>query len=152
MLYSGENSSSFSQKLSIPSSVFVRTRALCLFPILMAGILSGLNLCRTRACCPNVCEFTWALVLLCLEDTVSLESSTSSDFYNLSASFSTWSPESWGEVLMDISLLGLSVPKSPPLCTLSSCESLYWFPSAAGRPISDDGWARHWPTSTAGFH
>jgi hypothetical protein len=41
--------------------------------------------------------------------------------------------------LLETSHLGLSVLKSLILLTLSSCGSLYSFPSAAGGGFSDDG-------------
>ena len=49
---------------------------------------SILNLCRSCVCCHSLYEFICLSVLLCLEDTVSLESSITSGSSNLSASFS----------------------------------------------------------------
>lgn len=62
---------------------------------LSAGILSGFNLCRCSLCCHSLSEFMYASVLLCLEGTVSFESSTISDFYYLPASSSTKIFKSW---------------------------------------------------------
>lgn len=42
---------------------------LCLFPLLSAEILSVLNLCKFRVCCPSLCEFICASGLSCLDDT-----------------------------------------------------------------------------------
>lgn len=36
--------------------------------------------------------------------------------------------------------VGLGVPRSPPLCTLSSCD--YLFPGTSAGSFSDGGWAR----------
>lgn len=44
-----------------------------------------LNLCRPCACCHRLCELMCASILLCLEDIVSLESSTTSGSYNHSS-------------------------------------------------------------------
>lgn len=48
------------------------------FPPLSLETPSGLNLCRSCVCCHSLREFICAPVLLYLEDTVSLESPTSS--------------------------------------------------------------------------
>lgn len=47
----GENGFSFSQWVSYANSFLVMGGALCLPPLLCAGIVSGLNLCRPRTCC-----------------------------------------------------------------------------------------------------
>lgn len=44
---------------------------------------------------------------------------------------------------MAASLLGQGLPRFFILCILSGCRSLYSFPPAAERSISDDGKARH---------
>lgn len=50
------------------------------FPFLVLRF-SLVRACAFRC---SLCKFTWLSVLLCLEDTVSLEPSTTSDSYNLS--------------------------------------------------------------------
>lgn len=47
----------------------------CLPALLSAETLSGWNLCRPCTCCHHLCELISESVLLCLEDTVPLESS-----------------------------------------------------------------------------
>lgn len=53
----------------------------------IGGIWSGLNLCSCNACCYSLCVLS-ALGLLCLENAISLKSSTTSGSYSLSAFFS----------------------------------------------------------------
>lgn len=66
------------------------------FPF-QCSILSGfLNLCMSCACCHSLCEFLCISVLLCLEDTTSLKSSTTSGSQNLSFFSSTQISEPWG--------------------------------------------------------
>lgn len=55
---------------------------LCTLSLLNAGILSELNLCRSCSGCHSLCTFRCISALFCLEDTVFLESVTSSDSYN----------------------------------------------------------------------
>lgn len=50
-------------------------------PPLSAGTLSGLSLCRPWAYCHNLYEFKRVSLLLCLEDTIYMESSIPSDSY-----------------------------------------------------------------------
>lgn len=49
-------------------SFLVRSGILCPLPLLSARTPPSLNLCRPCACGHSLCEFTWASVLLCLED------------------------------------------------------------------------------------
>jgi hypothetical protein len=46
--------------------------------------------------------------------------------------------------LMRIFFLGLTLPKSLTLCTLSSCGYLCLFPSIVGWSFSGVGWVRYW--------
>lgn len=111
---------------------------------------SGLNLCGSCACCHGLCEFIHASVLLCLEDTVYLEPSTTSGswvflppllYTLLSLEGGIWWRQSiWNWVLQSLSH-----------CTRCFCEFLYRFPSNVGRSFSDDGWAIHWPESFTPF-
>lgn len=57
-----------------------------------------------------------------LEETISLESPTTSGSYHLSASFPTEIPESWEEGL-DKDIPTMSAPKPLIFCTSSSCVS-----------------------------
>lgn len=54
-----------------------------------------------------------------------------------------------GRVLMKITNLGLSGPRSPILCTLSSCASPYLFPFTAEANLSNYGWGRPWSIGIA---
>lgn len=65
-----ENSFSLSQQVSTANS-----------------FLTGVGLCKVCVCCPSLWEFTCASALWCLEDAVSVESSTTSGSYR----FSTYS-------------------------------------------------------------
>lgn len=64
--------------LSLSDSFLLIDRILCPFPLLCTGILSGLNFCMTYACCHSLHGLICASALLCLEYTISLESSTTS--------------------------------------------------------------------------
>lgn len=65
------------------------------------------------------------------------------------------SPLPWGSLssarsdLMQISHLGLSVPRSLTLFIMSDSESLCLFQFAAGGSFSDHGWGRHLSVSLA---
>lgn len=52
---------------------------------------------RSCVCCPSPSEFIHASVLLYLDDTVSLESATTSGSYSLPTSSSAQTPEPWRE-------------------------------------------------------
>lgn len=66
-----ENWCSLSRQQAVPVAPLLGVR-LCV-PVLssMLGFLSGLNLNMSCACSHNVCEFIYASVLLCLENTIS---------------------------------------------------------------------------------
>ena len=53
-------------------------------------------------------------------------------------------PETEKREIMETSHLGIIVPRSLTLGTMSVCLSLCLFPSAARGSFSDDVWARHW--------
>ena len=55
---------SLHQQISITDSFLIRVVFLCALPHFSGGTLSGLNLCRSYACCHSLCEFmcTWVLV------------------------------------------------------------------------------------------
>lgn len=139
----------FSSKGEVDSPSLVVTFGIsgsCSLPHFSAGVWSGLNLCRSCACCHSLCEFIHASVLLCLEDTVYSEPSTTSGswvflppllYTLLSLEGGIWWRQSiWNWVLQNLSH-----------CTRCFCEFLYRFPSNVGRSFSDDGWAIHWPDS-----
>lgn len=68
-----DNKSPVSQKLSLANSFLIRSGTSCPLPELSAGIVSGLNLCRSRACCSCLCELSCsAAAPLCLEDGAAL--------------------------------------------------------------------------------
>lgn len=69
------------QRVSITESFLCGSGTLCPLPLLSSGILSGLNLCRSWACCHNCCGFPCASALLCLGNTATISST-----YDLSAS------------------------------------------------------------------
>lgn len=64
-------------------TLLVKNGTVCLLFLLWGGIFSGLNLCRVCSCYTCLCESTCVLVLLCLEDTIFLELSTTSTSYNM---------------------------------------------------------------------
>lgn len=98
----------------------------------------------TCACWHRLCGFICSSILLYLEDTVSLESSTTSGSYNFlpPLQHSPQIPER--RSLIKMPHLGLGVPGSLILCILSSCGSLCRFLSIAREVFSDDTWVRHW--------
>ena len=56
----------------------------------------------------------------------------------------------WGDGYQETSHLGLRALSSFPLCTRSSCGSLYSFPSPAGGGIFlDNSWLGHWSMGIA---
>lgn len=67
------------QKTLIANSFLTRVKALYPVPLFFAGILSGLDFCRSHMCCCSPCEFLCVPVLLHLKDGVSLLSSTTPD-------------------------------------------------------------------------
>lgn len=104
------------QWVSIANSFLVRI--LCLLPILCARILSHWNMCRSCACCHNLWKFLCLSALLCLEDSVSFESSTTSGPHIPSVSSSDQISEPWELGVTKKSYLRLSVPESLILCTV----------------------------------
>lgn len=105
-----------SKKTSIANS-FLLGVGLCLyFPLSVLGFLPDLNLYRSWAYCPVLCEFIYASVVLCLEDKVPLEWYLTS---SSSASSFTQTPVLERKDLMTTSQLGLSSLKSLTLWTLS---------------------------------
>lgn len=87
----GENRHSISQQVSILNSFVEKVGFLCPLPFLLLGLgFSGFSVFRSYACCHSLSSYLSAL--LYLENAVSLESSTSSDSYNLSVS-SSWIPK-----------------------------------------------------------
>lgn len=67
------------QKTLIANSFLTRAKALYPVPLFFAGILSGLDFCRSHMCCCSPCEFLCVPVLLHLKDGVPLLSSTTPD-------------------------------------------------------------------------
>lgn len=77
--------------------------------------------CRPRACCHSLSSCI--LVLLCIQNAISLESSHHLWLFQfLSPLLHRWTLKL--RVWWKISHLGLRVPKSITACTLSSCRSL----------------------------
>lgn len=70
----GENQIFLSKHVLIRDSFWVRNGSLCSLPPLSTGILSCLDLCRPCAWRHSPCEFIYASVLLCVEDTISFDS------------------------------------------------------------------------------
>lgn len=121
-----ENVFSLFQRLSVANSLLVTGKTLCLLILLGVGFLSGLNLCRSCVCVTSSVR-SCVSALLCVENTVSLESSTTSGSYNL---FPHWflvphrSLSLEGRVMIKTSSLGLSTLKFLTLYTISGCGSL----------------------------
>lgn len=86
----------FSQQLSVTSRFLIRCGTSCLHPSFMLGFgLAWDYMGLVRVCCHNFSEFLCVAALLCLENTVSLYSSASSDSCSL---FSFWNnPKPWEE-------------------------------------------------------
>lgn len=73
-------------------------------------------------CFHNQCEFIFVSVLLCLDNTISLELSITPGSYNVPTSFFIKVSEPLGQEFgMHI---GQSAPKSFTLCSLTMCGSL----------------------------
>lgn len=131
----GENWFSFSQQMSTANNFLVRGRTLCLLPLLGAGLLSGLNLCRSWACYHSLCDLMF--VRVCTDVPLSV-------LVRLEDAFPRSTPpplalpvsllDPWAERggVWQTSYWAMSAPKSLTFCTPSSCESLcYTFPSMA---------------------
>ena len=86
----------------------------------------------------SVSVSSYELCSVALEGFVLLGPFVHSLFPIPSASSSTEFPELCGRDLMEISHLELCILRSLTLCIMSGCESLYLFPSAAGRSFSVD--------------
>lgn len=105
-------------------------------PLLLSPVMAPHLVWTYAGLLPSHGEFICASILLCLEGTVSLESSC--------LSFSLAPPSPRWRGLMKTSHLGLGVLEYLNLFTLLSCGSLCCLPSTARAGFSDDGWARHW--------
>lgn len=66
------------KQILIVDSFLVRDASLCSLPLFIAGPQLAWTCYRPCECCPSLCEFTRASVLLCLQDTVSMQSSVPS--------------------------------------------------------------------------
>lgn len=88
----------------------------------LSGMLFGLDWYGPFACCDNPCVFTCAWALLCLEDAISLESSTTSGSCSLFTSSFPQMPEPWGEKFhKDIIPSGSRDLRSFTIWTVSTC-------------------------------
>lgn len=144
--YYWEKLTSPSQK-SLESRFLVPGGTLCPLSLLCVGIWPGLA-CAGPVHAVSVSEVTCASALLCLENAISLESSTTSSSYNLLPSLLRKSmSHKWGWMIQ-ASHLGMRAPKSLSLYTLPSYGSLCFFPSTAKRSFPDEKswvmpWAKH---------
>lgn len=86
---------SFSQQLTSASNSSSRSEIVCPTPFLHVGIWSGLQLHRSFTGYQNYLALTCAAALLCPKAPVSLQASSTSGSYVLSASSSTMTPYSW---------------------------------------------------------
>lgn len=82
------------QQESISNSFFVRAGSPCpcSISLLRFCLVSTYIETRSCACCPSLCELIGVSVLLFLEDTVFLQTSTTSHSYHLSIVFSEQIP------------------------------------------------------------
>lgn len=112
-----------SQQVSIAHSLLGRDGALRSF-LLRAGILSGLNLHRTCACCHSLRNVYVHRSCLCLGDAVSLGSPSIPGLTIFLPPLLHRSLCLEGGFWWRLHL-GLGVLKSPTLCTLSSYGSLF---------------------------
>lgn len=105
-----------------------------------SGTLTVLILWRHCVIFHSLCEFINASVLLCVKDSVSMESTITSGSYDLSI-FSSWVFRVW---LWWIQHFGgwLRIPKSRLLSTLYSWSSLTLFPSTERIIFSHECWTR----------
>lgn len=134
------------------SQLLVRVGSQCPLPHLSAGTPSALNLCRPCANCHSLCEFIYASVLLCLEDTVSMKSFITSNSYNLSVSSSTQRAGPWGEGFdEDIPFRIKCFRVSHSLHTVQ-CVFLCYSPYTARRSFSNVDWERPWSIGIAVCH
>jgi hypothetical protein len=112
----------FTKKLLFTNIFLVRSGTLCPHHRLYAGIVSGLNLCRS-VCCHSVCGFICASILLSLDGTVFLKSSQPLALTICLHPLPCRSLSLDGRSLIKASLLGLGAP-NPLLCMLSRYGSL----------------------------
>lgn len=77
------------------SNFLVRDGILCSLPLLLASVLSDLNLCKSRVDCHILSEFIHALALLCLKK-VCFKCLSNTVYYNQSA-FPLWFFKPWGK-------------------------------------------------------
>ena len=105
---------------------------------------SSLNMDRPCPCCHSFLEIIYASVLMCLEDILSLGSSSPLTLF-LHRCLS-----SKGRRLLKTFLLVVRVLNSLTLSTLCSCESVYQSPSTGRGGFF--GWARPSSVGVAGCH
>ena len=139
---------SFLHCISIANVFLVRDGTLSPIPTLSTGTSPGLNLYRSCARCHSLCEFIWVLVLY-LEDIVSLLSTITSGSYNLSTSSSTEIAKPPGkgfdDFYDDISFRKESFTVSQSLHNFQLWTSvLITILSAARRNFSDLSWGNGW--------
>lgn len=118
--------------------ILVRGGTSHLHPFLSAGILPDLYLCRSTNGVPS----KHVLAMLCLDDTVFLDISTTSGFYNLST-FSTHINETLGKNFDKAVPFGTECSKAshPLLCVRLRC--LCELSLTARRVFSGEAWTMH---------
>ena len=113
----------------ISNNFLISGRALCSFPLLSDETLSGLDLHRSCTFFHKLCEFIYAFVLSCLKNVLlwtHLPLLALKIFLLPLLSTLLYLEE---RCLIETFPLGLSSPKSLTVWPLSSCGSLWWWPS-----------------------
>lgn len=122
----GESQLFLCKKLSVEDSFLVRDVIFCPLPSLCVSTPSDLVLCRDCACCHHLCKLisgqfwcVWKTLFPRSHPFPLVLKIFSPPLPHISSNFE------W-RGLMKACHLGTSVPKSLPLCTFSSCVSLYY--------------------------
>lgn len=103
---------SFCKWLSTGGCFWIRDGWMCLLLLSSLGPPSAAVLCGPYACCHSVCDFICVPALLCLEDLVVLNQSTS---------YSTGLPNPQGEAFDGGTPFRAECSGVSPLCMLSAC-------------------------------
>lgn len=123
------------KQLSIGDSILIRDGRLCPHAPFSASTNFLLNLCRSCACRQSF------MVNMCISPIVRGNTSPLCLAIFLPPSLRN-SPSPEGMDSIKIPPLELSVQKPLTLCSWSSCESQYAFPSNSEGSFFDDGWVR----------
>lgn len=138
----GENGFFLCESLSIGGS-WIRDGSLCPFALSALGPYRAYSWADS-ACCHSLCEFSYALLLLCLEGLLSLVPFTDPGSNNLPL-LPKSSLSSEGRALTETAYLWSRLE------LLYNCGHSSSFPSTEGENFSNDGRASHWSMSIAEY-